>query len=97
MNFLVFFVSIAHFTVDFFADIFQPLIPFFMQKYAITDQPKTLVLMASVLSMTASMSQLIIGYYTDRSSKKLILIYFFVVFSIFPGFVMGYAPNLTPV
>ncbi|HQI78944.1 MAG TPA: MFS transporter [Petrotogaceae bacterium] len=95
MNFLVFFVSIAHFTVDFFADIFQPLIPFFMQKYAITDQPKTLVLMASVLSMTASMSQLIIGYYTDRSSKKLILIYFFVVFSIFPGFFMGYAPNLT--
>ncbi|WP_175421313.1 MFS transporter [Marinitoga sp. 1135] len=90
---LAIFITFTNFFVSFFKSYFKPLIPFFMEYFNI-NEPKIFVMMASILTLSSSFSQIFFGYISDKSERKLILLYISVIVTMTPIFFLGYVKSI---
>jgi FSR family fosmidomycin resistance protein-like MFS transporter len=90
---LALYITFTNFFTSFFKSYFKPLIPFFMEYFNV-NEPKIFVMMASILTLLSSFSQIFFGYIADKSNKKLEFLYLSVLITMIPIIFLGYVKNI---
>ncbi|KAF2956575.1 MFS transporter [Marinitoga sp. 38H-ov] len=90
---LAIYITFTNFFTSFFKSYFKPLIPFFMEYFNV-NEPKIFVMMASILTLLSSFSQVFFGYIADKSNKKLQFLYLSVIITMVPILFLGYVKNI---
>jgi FSR family fosmidomycin resistance protein-like MFS transporter len=83
-------LSAGHFVNDCYSGFLAPLLPLFMDKHGLSVAQAGLL--ASVLSMSTSLSQPLYGYLADRSGRRFFLIVGPAITAVFMSFT-GLAPS----
>lgn len=89
---LALYITFTNFFTSFFKSYFKPLIPFFMEYFNV-DEPRIFVMMASILTLISSFSQIFFGYIADKSEKKLKFLYLSVIVTMVPIIFLGYVKS----
>lgn len=90
---LALYITFTNFFTSFFKSYFKPLIPFFMEYFNV-NEPRIFVMMASILTLLSSFSQIFFGYIADKSSKKLQFLYLSVIITMMPILFLGYVKSI---
>ncbi|KLO21383.1 MFS transporter [Marinitoga sp. 1155] len=90
---LAIYITFTNFFTSFFKSYFKPLIPFFMEYFNV-NEPKIFVMMASILTLVSSFSQIFFGYIADKSNKKLAFLYLSVLITMVPILFLGYIKSI---
>ncbi|KLO23070.1 hypothetical protein X275_03785 [Marinitoga sp. 1197] len=90
---LAIYITFTNFFTSFFKSYFKPLIPFFMEYFNV-NEPKIFVMMASILTLVSSFSQIFFGYIADKSNKKLVFLYLSVLITMVPILFLGYTKSI---
>ena len=90
---LALYITFTNFFTSFFKSYFKPLIPFFMEYFNV-NEPRIFVMMASILTLLSSFSQIFFGYIADKSSRKLQFLYLSVIITMMPILFLGYVKSI---
>ncbi|GAB6188598.1 MFS transporter [Marinitoga arctica] len=91
---LAIYITFTNFFTSFFKSYFKPLIPFFMEYFNV-NEPRIFVMMASILTLISSFSQVFFGYLADKSNKKLVFLYISVLITMTPILFLGYIKSIS--
>ncbi|SHF30922.1 MFS transporter, FSR family, fosmidomycin resistance protein [Marinitoga hydrogenitolerans DSM 16785] len=90
---LAIYITFTNFFTSFFKSYFKPLIPFFMEYFNV-NEPRIFVMMASILTLISSFSQVFFGYLADKSNKKLVFLYISVLITMTPILFLGHIKSI---